>query len=49
MSLTDTLAFKDNWPHHLHNLAERLLTFISIYNFLGRERESNPGHSNDNF
>ena len=29
----DHLAFTDHWPHDLHDLAETLLTFITIYNF----------------
>ena len=31
--LADSVAFKDNWPHDLHDLAERHLTFYFEYNF----------------
>ena len=47
--LTNTLAFKDQWPHDLHDLAERILTFITIYEFFVREGESKPRHSDANF
>ena len=35
---TDTLAFKDHWQHHLHDLAGGRLTFITIYKLFS-ERE----------
>ena len=31
--LTVILAFKNCWPHDLHDLTERILTFIMIYKF----------------
>ena len=33
-----TLRFKNHWSHDLHDLAERRLTFITIYKFQGNRR-----------
>ena len=47
--ITNIFAFKDHWPHDIHDLAERYFVNITIYKFNFLEGESKPNGTDENF